>query len=509
MSESLFLDFHSFHLLKRLALLLSLAALAGLVACGGSNSAPLVQVPPPINTNNVCSTTPFSGNPAGGAQPNPFFGMHIHSLAPGTPWPNTVVPSVQFGGLRLWDSGTGWAEMNPSVGVCDFSHMDSWLTEAQANNVDVLYNLGRVPNWASSNKSDSSCAYADISGGDGQCDPPYDLNPDGSGTDDIWIGWVTSVVSRYKGKIKFYEIWNEWNISLFWTGTPQQLVRMTQDAYCIIEGPPAGGCNPNSTFPSGTKLDPSAQIITPSTVGGGTSQTSLAAAAKNMDIFLNQTQAGGMGPGSFVDIIGFHCYVSTQTVGDYPIPENVTTVNNAVAAVNGVQGKPLFCTEGGWGNIADEGFSDPDLQAAFLARYYLLQNPLPNSTSVSRVYWYAWDTTATDIALWSPTDTTPAAIAYGEVYKWISGATQSGACSVNGTVYTCTYTRGSYQALAVWDSNPDTTTCYTAGTPTCSTFPIPSQYKLYRDLSGNETGVPGATISLSAKPILLETSALP
>lgn len=503
MSRSIFPSFHNFNLLKWPALLILLFALAGLVACGGSSTSK-VQVPPPV-TGNVCSTGTFSGNPAGGAQPNPFFGMHIHSVAPGTPWPDTVVPSVQFGGLRLWDSGTGWAEINTAEGVCDFSHMDLWLTEAQANNADVMYDLARTPTWASSGKTDSNCNYANITGGPGQCHPPTDLASDGSGADAIWIGWVTSVVSHYKGKIKYYEIWNEWNIGGFWVGTPQQLVRMTQDARCVVEGPPSGSsCNSNSTFPSGTGLDPSAQIVTPAPVGGGTSSSALDAAAKNMNIFLT-SQAGNVGPGSFVDVIGFHCYVSTQTVGDYPVPENVITVNNNVAGVPGVQGKPLFCTEGGWGNAAEEGFTDPDLQAAFLARYYLLQN----STNVARVYWYAWDTTATDIALWSPTDTTPAAIAYGEVYKWINGATQSNPCSVNGTVYTCAYTRPSgYAALAAWDSDTSSA-CYMNGTPTCSTFDIPSQYKLYRDLSGNETSVPGSTIPLSAKPILLETIALP
>jgi hypothetical protein len=506
MSRSPLRSFNDFGLHKNLASLLLLLALAALVACGGGSSTSTPQLPPPDTTHNICSTSAFTGNPAGGAQPNTFFGMHIHSAAPGTPWPGSVVPSVQFGGLRLWDSGTGWAEINTSAGVCDFRHMDAWLTEAQANNADVLYDLARTPTWASSGPNDNGCNYADISGGPGQCHPPNDLNDDGSGSDDIWIGWVTSVVSHYKGKIKYYEIWNEWNISGFWVGTPQQLVRMTQDAYCIIEGPPAGSsCNSQSTFTNGTALDPSAQIVTPSSVGGGTSQTSLAAAAKNMNIFLNQSQAGGAGPRNFVDVIGFHCYVSTQTLGDYPIPENVIAVNNNVAAVSGVQGKPLFCTEGGWGDVPVEGFTDPGLQAAFLARYYLLQN----STRVDRVYWYAWDTTATDVALWSTTDTTPAAIAYGEVYKWTSGATQTSPCSPNGTLYTCTFTRSNgYTALAVWDSNTDPS-CYTNGTPTCSSFAIPSQYKLYRDLSGNETGVPGSTIPISAKPILMETAALP
>lgn len=61
----------------------------------------------------------------------------------------------------------------------------------------------------------------------------------------------------------------------------------------------------------------------------------------------------------------------------------------------------------------------------------------------------------------------------------------------------------------VWD-NPSNTagndvggsSCYTAGAPACSTFTIPSQYAIYRDLSGNETAVPGPTIALSAEPIV-------
>lgn len=500
--------------LKWLAALIPPISLALLSACGGGSSSTSTQPPPGNPINNVCNSGTFSGSPAS-STPNTYFGMHIHDIAQGTPpvpWPSTIsLPgtsdTVQFGGLRLWDSGTGWAEMNTAAGTCDFSHMDDWVSEAQSNNADILYNLGRTPNWASSDPSDSSCAYADDVGGNGQCWPPTDLNSDGSGADSIWIGWVTSVVSRYKGQIKYYEIWNEWNISLFWKGTPQQLVRMTQDARCVIEGPPAAGgsCNSDSTFPNGTGLDPNARIITPSPVG---SQSNLNAAETNMATYLG-AQAGGMGPASFVDVIGFHCYVSTQTVGDYPIPEQVLTVIddlNSILPNFPVQGDPVFCTEGGYGQVNLEGFTDPDLQAGFLARFYLLQA----STNVSRVYWYAWDQTSTDTgALWSSTTgPTEAATAYAEVYRWITGATPS-ACTQNGNVWSCVLTRsGGYQALAVWDGDTGSS-CYTSGAPTCTTFSIPGQYTLYRDLSGNETAVPGATIGISAKPILLETSALP
>lgn len=497
-----------------LAVVISLA-LATLTACGGGST-------PgqgggggggggnPID--NVCNSGTFNGTPAS-PQANTYFGMHIHSLAPGVPWPGTIVlsdpsDSVQFGGVRFWDDGTGWADTNTAAGVCNFSHVDEWLSETQANNADILYDLARTPTWASSNPNDSSCSYT-TDGGDGQCDPPSDLNSDGSGEDAIWIGWVTSVVSRYKGQIKYYEIWNEWNINNFWVGTIPQLVRMTQDARCVIEGPPSGGsCNSNSTFPSGTGLDPNARVITPAPVGA---QTALNAVQKQMTNFL-AAQAGGMGAAPFVDIVGFHCYVSSQTVGDYPVPEDVLTVigdlDSIITPGSGIQGDPLFCTEGGWGQANLEGFNDPDLQAGFLARYYLLQNPM----NIARVYWYAWDTTSTDVgALWNSSTLVPteAATAYAEVYNWITGATPTGPCAQNGNVWTCAYTRpGGYQGLAVWNGGTGSN-CYTNGAPQCSTFTIPSQYTMYRDLSGNETSVPGSTIAISAKPILLETGALP
>jgi len=173
--------------------------------------------------------------------------MGVHFGSTNLPW-----PTVSFGGLRLWDTHTGWAEINTAFGQYDWSNLDSFVADAQAHNVDVLYNLARTPTWASSSPNDSSCACASISG-NGQCWPPIDLNADGSGTDKDWITWVTAVASRYKGQIKYYEIWNEWNVPLFWQGTPAQLVRMEQDARCVVAGPPSGfSCNANgSVFPSG------------------------------------------------------------------------------------------------------------------------------------------------------------------------------------------------------------------------------------------------------------------
>jgi hypothetical protein len=336
------------------------------------------------------------------------------------------------------------------------------------------------------------------------------LNTDGSGTDQDWIDWVTAVAThnvtyKYPNQIKYYEIWNEWNAQLFWVGTPAQLVRMEQDARCVVEGPPSGlTCNPNSNFTGGTAIDPNSRIITPSPVG---SASQLNAVQTNLSTYFG-TPVNGFSGGQFADIIGFHGYVSSGSSGFCPIPENVITViddMNSAITTAGETGKPWFDTEDGWSKANDENFLDQDREAAFMARYSLLQR----SMGVERGYWYRWDSTQTyGGALWTQSGGPIEAVtAWDEVSKWMVGATFSTACTVNANVWQCGLTRsGGYQALAVWNSAQD---CLNGSCPTLP-FTVPAGgYTLYRDLTGTETSITGTTVPIGAKPILLETSTLP
>jgi hypothetical protein len=376
-----------------------------------------------------------------------------------------------------------------------------------------------------SHQNDTSCAYNTNDypngGGNGQCWAPKDLNTDGSGTDQDWIDWVTAVATQnknvYNDKIKYFEIWNEWNIQKFWQGKPAQLVRMEQDARCVVEGPPAGkSCNPNSNFPSGTTgIDPAVQIVTPSAVGAF--ESDLNSVANNMTTYFQAT-AGGIAGGTFSDVIGFHGYVGTTgSSGLCPSPEDVNTVvddlNNTVnnfpneAQVGGVD-KPWFNTEGGWSKASDEGFTDPDRQAAFLARYFLLQRSL----GVDRVYWYRWDATSTyGGALWtSSSGPTEAASAWKEVNQWLVGKTLSSACTPNTggqpSVWSCGLTKGSWKGLAVWDAGQD---CTSSSCPTPNVTVPAGGYTQYLDLAGNKNAVSGGAVPVGAKPILLENGTLP
>ena len=115
-------------------------------------------------------------------------------------------------------------------------------------------------------------------------------------------------------------------------------------------------------------------------------------------------------------------------------------------ALYGQSSKPLWCTEGSWGGTTGNGFTDPDLHAAYVARHYLLQN----SEGVVRYYWYAYDNGAWG-GLWDATSGLNASgAAYQQVENWMVGATTSGKCVQKGTIWTCDYTRtGGYAAEAI------------------------------------------------------------
>jgi hypothetical protein len=415
--------------------------------------------------------------------PATFFGLHINRH-----YGPYHMPTIPFGAYRTIDSyGTLWNGIETSPGIYDFAALDIRLGDAQAAGVDVLYTIYSTPTFHSSNPTDTTCGE-----GAGACEPPRDINPDGSGTDANLIAFMTALVNHVGDKIAYYEVWNEANIGIEYNGTWPQLVRMAQDARRIVL---AG--------------NPEAKMLSPSFA-----EFTYASAATREAAYLNTSLNGSTG-GQQADILNFHGYVVTPAL-PVPIPEyEVTNLTNLRAALTNAGdeadlAKPFWDSEWGPGI----GLNEPDLNAAFIARHLLIDASL----NIARSYYYDWDSND-QRALWSNTLTdclnagTPNAdgylcdtgTAFQQTERWLLGNTAVGPCSgplppATG-VWTCSLLEANgVQTLAVWSTSQ---TC-AAGTCTTSVYSYDPRYKQYFTLSNSEsTPLSGGTVPVGAKPILL------
>lgn len=416
----------------------------------------------------------------------------------GTPIPSTFFamsaragdfPGVSIGTLA--HPGWLWQVAEPSRGQFDFTAFDNYVASAvnhglidkSTNTVNVALTFAAgTPGWAVANQSTCSTAGSlPVT-----CTAPPDDIQD-------WRDFVTAVLQHYNGTtqphIRTYELWNEFNVALWWTGTTSQMVALAQAAYPIVHA------------------DPNSMLLTPS-VAGPVGTVSANSIVTWMTAYL---QGGGA---QVADGGAFHGYIAGQGVSPFPMPEDDSTSGcqpfkncygsavtratqmRAVFDQNGLLGKPMFQTEGSWG---DNTITDANTQIAWITRYTLLQAGLRSTLNLQMAAWFTWNTPAFgwgDIqdASGNPT---AAGAAYDVVYHWLVGATTSAPCSgdANGT-WTCLITRpGGYVAKAVWNAKGATSWAPGAG------------YTQVRDLTGATTAIPaGSSITIGSKPVLVEGS---
>jgi len=389
-------------------------------------------------TANISTIVPGYAGPI----PSTYFAMHV--FQPGD-W-----PTVTIGALGK-ATGVAWPYIEQTKGQFNWARLDEFVNAANARGIGLMYSSESVPPWAAADKS--TCASEIYFG-------PYCSSTVSDPQD--WDDFVTALVTRYKGRIQIYELWNEPQQSF--TGSMAQFVLLTQHEHDIIRS-----------------IDPAAVILSPSMISEG-------------HAYLDSYFVTG---GTLdIDAVAMHAYPDPSNDVPESITQSVSTSIKGVMTTYGLSGKALWNTETSWGQPSAGDITDPDLQAAFIARAYLLDW----SVGISRFYWYAWDS-PTIGTLWNPGGVpTEPATSYDQVRNWMLGATMPQPCSINGAtsgyhaVYTCDLTRGGgYQARAVW--NTDGTSTYTA----------PNLYVHYIDLRGNVVDVPADhQVTIGLKPILLE-----
>ena len=129
-----------------------------------------------------------------------YFGLHIHHLDRPSRRLGRACPSPAW---RLWDAEINWPDLEPNKGQWNFERLDRYVSLAQQHGTSILFTLGGSPPWASA-RPQSLSNYS----------PGFTAEP--ANLED-WRIYVRTVVSRYKGRIPAYEIWNEPNLKDFWS----------------------------------------------------------------------------------------------------------------------------------------------------------------------------------------------------------------------------------------------------------------------------------------------------
>jgi hypothetical protein len=507
-------------------------------------------------SNGGSSTSPYAGDfPGVGSNAGLPFGVYRI-------WDTDATPSGYTSGYAL-----EWPAMQTSTqaGTTTLSTEgeDALALELKnlyaANpNAIAWYTLSRTPYWTfglgnsctpyqHDGGCDKRCNYYNASSWDGtggskeiyapgQCDISPDLTTaNGSGvyTDQNWINWVTGLANYLNtlttsddyAQVGYFEIWNEFDRSnsltgqsatsnLSYEGNYRELLRMAEDARCIILGATAqptihnyttsGGteaCN-TTNFSGGVGLmannTPVPKIVTPSSHAQGTTlQIEQGTELMQNFLYCNVPSTDPYPPtsdcnwsetldwgGKAVDVINFH-----MKPGNEAPPNSATNIQpeaemskeytnaTSVLLTSHETDMPFWNGEGGysgsgWNGSGCTGCIDlatlssgspaPGEEAAFVARYALIQWSL----GFSGFNWYQYDgSTSTSSILSTGTPgsltLTDPGQAYYDVANWIEGSSivSGDNCglvsgSSTGTLWACEFTKSSpsgWTGRAYWD----------------------------------------------------------
>jgi hypothetical protein len=215
----------------------------------------------------VPTMTPSAPEPWPLRMESPEYGMQAFL------WWRPEVASRDLQAIR--DAGFSWAKVNfgwrdiegAGKGIYDWSRTDHIVEMANDENIALLIRIDHQPPWAG--------------GGYPENGPPDDMQ-------DL-ADFFTALVTRYRGRIRAYEVWNEPNLAREWGNrepNAAEYVEMLGLSYAAIKA-----------------ADPNAMVISAGLSPTGTSD----ATARPDDLYLEAMYAamGGSSEGYF-DVLGAH-----------------------------------------------------------------------------------------------------------------------------------------------------------------------------------------------------------
>lgn len=207
-----------------------------------------------------------------------------------------------------------WAYIEPEKGRYEWRHADAVIEHADAEGLEMVARLDYVPQWA--RPAETTTRY---------------LDPDHYAD---FGDFVFAFVSHYKGRVRYYIIWNEPNVTAEWgfrAVSPRDYTALLKLAYRRAK-----------------EADPAAQIMAAG-LAPNLEPVGSAAGMNDLDFLQGMYDAGAKG--SF-DVLAVHAYGWQEPPGAAPAADHInwrrTELLRQIMERNGDGDRPLMVTEGGW-----------------------------------------------------------------------------------------------------------------------------------------------------------------
>ncbi|MEU6712717.1 helix-turn-helix domain-containing protein [Nonomuraea sp. NPDC046802] len=384
-------------------------------------------------------TDPASVSPA-------LFGVTLNSTT-------GAMPSFRVGSVRLWDSRTRWANLQPRRDRFDWATLDRLVDGARQAGLPVLFVLGGTPQWAAPNSQKG--VYPDGS----RTAPPDNLAD--------WDSFVRALSRRYQGRIHAYELWANATDPRFYSGSIATSVEMTRRAAAIVRS-----------------ADPDAVVVCPS-----------------MGLLW---QAGGRATlRRFAELGGYeHCDAAGVKLHQRHAADPPETLIPLLAKVDdtmhaaGVH--PTLWNTGTTYEIPLQGSLDRQRSIDYAMRFYLA-GLYGREFGLARMYFYNWGSGRIPLVLQAEgTPPTGAALAVETLQSWLLGTRISGCgqgipAGLPANVWQCEFLDEANRRLVVrWTQ-----------TGTAETVAGP-EVESQTNVDGTTTALrPGDSIRITETPLLI------